>query len=189
MNAAERAARINQIDRQLAALADHLTRLAQIAEMQMQATEELLRVMGVVVDPHPDAEPAQALSADDTRDWDYQDRREAAAAAYAAERAAATSADNSERTAKLIINGEEVEIDKLPVLTLEDAAEDNIDPFDAMRAELAEDDEPPPEPDEEDLWRRRLDMWHENRIWAPGWGPRPGQEGCRVPYEMLGGGR
>jgi hypothetical protein len=143
------------------ALTDHLTRLAQIAEMQMQATADLLRVMGVEVDPHPDAEPDRAQE----------------------------PLTREERIERDLLLGDPINAgtqNSEEVI----AAEDNIDPFDEMRAELAEDeDEPPPEPDEADLWRRRLGMWRENRIWAPGWGPRPGQEGCRVPYEMMGGGR
>lgn len=51
-----------------------------------------------------------------------------------------------------------------------------------MAAEL---DEPPPPPDEWEVWERRLSTFQAQRLWHPSWGPRPGQTGCLVPYEML----
>jgi hypothetical protein len=44
------------------------------------------------------------------------------------------------------------------------------------------------ESSEDDLarfWRPRLSLWLGRRIWAPGWGPRPDQDGCLVPDYML----
>jgi hypothetical protein len=69
-----------------------------------------------------------------------------------------------------------------------------FDPMADLRAELAEmaaeDDEPPPAPDEVEVWERRLTTYRSLRLWVPSWGPRPGQEGCLVPYELLSpGGR
>ena len=53
-------------------------------------------------------------------------------------------------------------------------------------AELAaEDDELPPEPDESEVWARRLRLFRQARLWQPDWGPAPGKDGCRVPAEML----
>jgi hypothetical protein len=34
-----------------------------------------------------------------------------------------------------------------------------------------------------ELWGPRLDLYERWRIWAPGWGPRPGQDGCLVPRQ------
>ena len=70
---------------------------------------------------------------------------------------------------------------------------DAADPVSDMTAELAEyadeDDEPPPPPDEYDLWTQRLGMFRTNGLWMPAWGPRPGQEGCEAPHELLQEGR
>jgi hypothetical protein len=44
------------------------------------------------------------------------------------------------------------------------------------------------EPSEDDLarfWRPRLSLWLRRRMWAPGWGPRPHQDGCLVPDYLL----
>jgi hypothetical protein len=35
------------------------------------------------------------------------------------------------------------------------------------------------------LWDPRLSLWLRRGIWAPGWGPRPGQDGCLVPDYLL----
>jgi hypothetical protein len=35
------------------------------------------------------------------------------------------------------------------------------------------------------LWGPRLSWWLRRGIWAPGWGPRPDQEGCLVPDYLL----
>lgn len=59
----------------------------------------------------------------------------------------------------------------------------------AALAELYEDEEIPPPPDDDDVWRRRAAMFLQNKLWLPEWGPRPGQDGCRVPIEYLRGAR
>jgi hypothetical protein len=41
------------------------------------------------------------------------------------------------------------------------------------------------EVDPVELWGPRLSLWLRRRIWAPGWGPRPDQEGCLVPDYLL----
>lgn len=58
-----------------------------------------------------------------------------------------------------------------------------------MAEELAsyQDDEdalPPADPDA--VWRKRLQLLA-IRLWQPEWGPRPGQEGCKVPQHLLNG--
>ncbi len=60
-----------------------------------------------------------------------------------------------------------------------------------MAAEATEDEESPMPPDEGEVWSRRLATFRSLRLWHPSWGPRPGQDGCLVPYEMTsdGGGR
>jgi hypothetical protein len=35
------------------------------------------------------------------------------------------------------------------------------------------------------LWGRRLALWQRWRMWAHEWGPRPDQDGCRVPDYLL----
>jgi hypothetical protein len=44
----------------------------------------------------------------------------------------------------------------------------------------------PPKPAEpvED-WKSRMHYWHLDRTWAMGYGPKPGEPGCRVPPELL----
>ncbi len=73
---------------------------------------------------------------------------------------------------------------------VEDETEEG--PYD-LASELAamqeEDETPPPPPDEWETWRKRLNLFHANRLWLPAWGPRPGQAGCGAPHEMLNGGR
>ena len=34
-------------------------------------------------------------------------------------------------------------------------------------------------------WSKRLSRFRENDLWAVGWGPKPGEPGCRVPVELL----
>lgn len=41
---------------------------------------------------------------------------------------------------------------------------------------------PPPESVD---WPGRIKVWHEDRTWAPAWGPKPGESGCKVPVELL----
>ena len=37
-----------------------------------------------------------------------------------------------------------------------------------------------------DMWRRRVQVFVESRMWDPdGWGPRPDQAGCRAPEEVM----
>jgi hypothetical protein len=43
----------------------------------------------------------------------------------------------------------------------------------------------PFEVDPTGLWGPRLHLWLRRGIWAPGWGPRPGQDGCLVPGYLL----
>lgn len=45
----------------------------------------------------------------------------------------------------------------------------------------------PPKPPVQfaDEWPKRMQVWFEDRTWAPGWGPKPGERGCRVPPELL----
>lgn len=68
-----------------------------------------------------------------------------------------------------------------------------FDPLADMALELAEmaaeDEEPPPPPDDDEVWERRLRLYHANRLWLPDWGPRPGQDGCQAPYELVQGRR
>ena len=51
--------------------------------------------------------------------------------------------------------------------------------------------QPGPEPtqpfevDPVHFWGPRLSLWLSRRIWAPGWGPRPDQDGCLVPDYLL----
>lgn len=66
----------------------------------------------------------------------------------------------------------------------------------ALAAELAayaeEDEEPPPPPTDDQIfaqWADRMTMWAQNRMWPESWGPRPGQDGCEVPTELLRAGR
>lgn len=33
-------------------------------------------------------------------------------------------------------------------------------------------------------WPARLDVWRKDGTWAPAWGPKPGESGCRVPAEQ-----
>jgi hypothetical protein len=35
------------------------------------------------------------------------------------------------------------------------------------------------------LWGQRLNLWQRWRMWAPGWGPRPDQDGCLAPDHLL----
>lgn len=65
-----------------------------------------------------------------------------------------------------------------------------------LAAELAsfaqEDEEIPSPPTDDDMfdqWARRYDMFRQQKMWLEGWGPRPGQEGCLVPPEMMRQGR
>jgi hypothetical protein len=37
----------------------------------------------------------------------------------------------------------------------------------------------------DDLWRDRLAVLAEQGAWLSGWGPRPGEPGCRVPPALL----
>jgi hypothetical protein len=41
---------------------------------------------------------------------------------------------------------------------------------------------PPAEP-----WEQRMYGWHKGKFWQSGWGPRPGEPGCRVPTHLIGG--
>lgn len=52
---------------------------------------------------------------------------------------------------------------------------------DMLADEMAEDEPPAPEPDPDDIWRRRLSLYRQSRLWASEWGPQPGHEGCLVP--------
>jgi hypothetical protein len=71
-------------------------------------------------------------------------------------------------------------------------------PFADMVAEHAEISRPEPpeaqawaeptqpfEVDLAQLWGPRLFLWLRRGIWAPGWGPRPSQDGCLVPDYLL----
>lgn len=53
----------------------------------------------------------------------------------------------------------------------------------AMQQEFAdmqaEEDLPPPPPDEIDVWVKRIDTWKQTKMWMPNWGPTPGQQGFR----------
>lgn len=78
---------------------------------------------------------------------------------------------------------------KAPVVG-EDAADPDRYDVRSLYAELAEleDREEVLSPDEVPLsriWQPRLQLWAEQRMWMPDWGPRPGQEGCEVPAEFL----
>jgi hypothetical protein len=58
--------------------------------------------------------------------------------------------------------------------------------FADMVAEFtAELDEPPPPSDDFDLWDRRLRIYRRANVWASEWGPRPGQDGCLAPAELI----
>ena len=79
-----------------------------------------------------------------------------------------------------------------------DAAPPPTSPFADMVAEHGELSRPEPpgaqpwaeatqpfEVDPTELWGPRLHLWLRRGIWAPGWGPRPGQDGCLVPGYLL----
>lgn len=34
-------------------------------------------------------------------------------------------------------------------------------------------------------WHKRMEMWQKKRIWVGFWGPRPGENGCLVPKNLL----
>ncbi len=34
-------------------------------------------------------------------------------------------------------------------------------------------------------WSKRMAVWAESRTWAPGWGPKPDEPGCKAPAELL----
>ena len=59
-----------------------------------------------------------------------------------------------------------------------DSYDDMVNEFTAMADEL---EEPPPPPDETQVWDLRLRVFRRANVWDPSWGPRPGQDGCRVP--------
>lgn len=69
------------------------------------------------------------------------------------------------------------------------------DPFSlsALTAELAgmapdgadEEEIATPQPTSNDMWRRRVQVFAESRMWLPDWGPRPDQAGCRAPEEIM----
>jgi hypothetical protein len=39
--------------------------------------------------------------------------------------------------------------------------------------------------DQARLWGPRLTLWQRRKIWSPGWGPRPDQDGCLAPDDLL----
>jgi hypothetical protein len=64
-----------------------------------------------------------------------------------------------------------------------------------VAAEIVEDKpsgaQPGPEPTQPfevepaSLWGPRLSLWRRGRMWMPGWGPRPDQDGCQAPPDYL----
>lgn len=34
-------------------------------------------------------------------------------------------------------------------------------------------------------WDRRMAVWNESQTWAPAWGPKPNEPGCKAPAELL----
>lgn len=43
---------------------------------------------------------------------------------------------------------------------------------------------PKPIPQQED-WHKRMAVWNESQTWAPAWGPKPNEPGCKAPAELL----
>lgn len=43
---------------------------------------------------------------------------------------------------------------------------------------------PKPVPQQED-WHKRMAVWNESQTWAPAWGPKPNEPGCKAPAELL----
>jgi uncharacterized protein YdaU (DUF1376 family) len=39
-------------------------------------------------------------------------------------------------------------------------------------------------PQQED-WHKRMAVWNESQTWAPAWGPKPNEPGCKAPAELL----
>lgn len=86
-------------------------------------------------------------------------------------------------------NGDGVACDAYGEPVMAEAQEPISDLHAALLDELAEMDDDQdllPEPDEEGLWRKRLSL-NALRLWQPEWGPRPGQAGCLVPDHLLNG--
>jgi hypothetical protein len=53
---------------------------------------------------------------------------------------------------------------------------------DAARAKSAI----PPKPAAQDVdWSKRLAVWAADRTWAPSWGPKPDEPGCKAPAELV----
>lgn len=49
-----------------------------------------------------------------------------------------------------------------------------------------EEDEPPPPLDADTVWRQRLSVYAQMRLWmTQDWGPEPGKQGCRVPPHLI----
>jgi hypothetical protein len=78
-------------------------------------------------------------------------------------------------------NGSPV-LDPPDVEEIPESYEDMRAEFAAMAAEL---EEPPPPPDEREIWDLRLRIYRRANVWNADWGPRPGQDGCRVPQELM----
>jgi hypothetical protein len=60
--------------------------------------------------------------------------------------------------------------------------------FSRLEPSAAQPEAEPTQPFEVDraqLWGPRLSLWLRHRMWAPGWGPRPDQDGCLVPDCLL----
>lgn len=55
----------------------------------------------------------------------------------------------------------------------------------STRSSAAAVPKPMPKPVTDDVWRQRLQVFSEDGTWAVGWGPKPGEAGCRAPAEML----
>jgi uncharacterized protein YdaU (DUF1376 family) len=44
---------------------------------------------------------------------------------------------------------------------------------------------PPRQPTPAEDWAGRMAVWRDNETWGIGWGPKPGEKGCRVPPQLL----
>jgi hypothetical protein len=73
------------------------------------------------------------------------------------------------------------------VLGVADGATENVEdkPPEAQLSRLEPSETQPFEVDPVDLWVPRLTLWQRRRIWAPEWGPRPDQDGCLAPDDLL----
>lgn len=59
------------------------------------------------------------------------------------------------------------------------------DPSNSQKEDTTKIREYTPFKNKNDDWRKRLSQWKRDEWWQDGWGPRPNEDGCRVPQELL----